>query len=132
MDGTDMISKRQKLFAQEQSLWWGMPMGPSWPLRQAYNQIPFVIRPTRISNYGGRNVRNGRGMLVWIEDNHPANTPFVVRHNLGRRVTAAMMISNNDGAAYPGRMILTGQTRTLSEQSIACDNVLQRAYVWMF
>lgn len=107
------------------------PAGPSGPLQQVYNQLPFVTSPFIRTD---RNTRMGRGMVVPVTV--AANTPIVIKHNLGRLMQGALAIANGaNGELYPPRVarVITGSpVRSSSQQTIQCDTACTVALIWVF
>lgn len=109
----------------------GGPAGPSGPLRQVYNQVPFVNAPIISLT---RNTKMARGMIVPVTVG--PNTPIVITHNLGRLMQGAIGIANGaNGELYPPRVARpTSGTpvRTASQQTITCDTACTQALIWVF
>ena len=113
-----------------------IPVGPAVPLRQVYNQVPFVVQQLWTQNtigstaplYGLRNNRCGRGMLVPVTT-AAANTSTVVQHNLGRIVQAMIPVSYLS-TSYPPRIAFASGARTTSAQAIQTDAPVTNFWVW--
>lgn len=105
------------------------PAGPSGPLRQVYNQLPFVTMPFISLT---KNTKMARGMIVPVTV--AANTTIVITHSLGRLMQGATGISNGaNGELYPPRILrVVGGTRTTKQQSIQCDTACTSALIWVF
>jgi hypothetical protein len=111
-----------------------IPVGPSVPLQQVYNQIPFVVQPwwiqgTPPSYTTLRNNRCGRGMLVPVTTT-AANTATVIRHNLGRLAQALIPVSVFS-TSYPPRITFATGTRTAQQQAIQTDAPVNGLWVWV-
>lgn len=103
------------------------PAGPSGPLQQVYNQLPFVTQPFISLT---RNTKMGRGMVVPIASANP-NATFVITHNLGRYVQGALGIANG-GGGWPPRVAIEAGTRSQRQQSIQVDVACTNALIWVF
>jgi hypothetical protein len=108
------------------------PAGPSVPLQQVYNQLPFVTAPFISTT---RNTRMGRGMVVPIANLVP-NTNYTIQHNLGRLVQGMICIANGaNGELDPplfSRSIGAGTVRTQSQQTINANSKCTNALLWVF
>ena len=106
----------------------GNPVGPSEPLRQTYNQLPFLTQPLWFVT--PRNTRCGRGMICYVA-NVQAGQLRDVRHNLGRLVQGMIPISTATNQ-YPPRVTFAGGQRTPSIQAVMFDGNASQVYVWFF
>lgn len=102
-----------------------VPVGPSLPLHQVYNQLPFVHAPIPLTT---RNMRCGRGMIVPVTTT-AANMPTTIRHNLGRLVWWLIPLGTVSNV-YPPRISLAAGVRSASEQAIQTDAPVSQLFVW--
>lgn len=120
-----MIGSKKQF--KEQSYWWGTPIGPSWPNRQTYNLLPWVVGPDTPVN---QNQRCGRGMIVTVNTTVASNTPYVVTHNLGRIPTALIMVSA--GYDYPPRIAFASSgVRNQVQCTVVFDTPFTRPRFWV-
>ena len=119
-----MIGSRRKLQEMQpqnflsQLPWWGYPLGPSLPNRQAYPIFPWLIgpvTPTAPANGVSANTRCGRGMIVTVPTTVGAGGTITLTHNLGRIPQALIMIAN--GYVYPSRVCFAG-VRTSTQVAV--------------
>jgi hypothetical protein len=110
------------------------PAGPSGPLKQTYNQLPFVNSPF-ISRT--RNTKMARGMIV-APVTVAANTAITITHNLGRKVQGMICISNGaHGEAFPPQFALVvpptaGAIQSSSQATVQANATATQALLWVF
>lgn len=109
--------------------WWGYPISPTHPLRQAYNQIWFGAIAPRWLAATTRQVRNGRGILFHYVGLANADAPITITHRLGRIPAAIYSLSTTSGQVYPPRVRFTTQpttqTATISFDQSVTDQWVQ-------
>ena len=111
------------------------PAGPSGPLRQTYNQLPFVTDPI-ISRTIGKNTKMARGMIVPVTV--AANTPITIQHNLGRQIQGMICISNGaKGELFPPQFALVvpptaGAIQSSSQATVQANATATQALLWVF
>lgn len=112
------------------SIWWGSPISPSHPLRQAYNQIPWgALQPFWVTSQRP-SIRCGRGVIVHVTTFVPASTPVIVRHGLGRIPQALIVLSDN--YSFPPRVAFSsGGPRTSQQVTLAFDQNVSDQHVWI-
>lgn len=111
---------------QNPAQWWGFPISPSHPLRQAYNQFFFgALAPRWLAKQGGVSsaprIRNGRGMLYHYTGLLPAEASVTIPHKLGRQAYAVMALTSAQSYTYAPRVRFNPGPNDNQQATIAFD-----------
>lgn len=106
------------------------PAGPSEPLRQVYNQLPFVAAPFIRKD---RNTKMARGIIVPVTV--AANTNYTMTHNLGRAIQGMICVLNGaNGELFPPqfRLVLPATNNGPKTSVVQANAVCTSALLWVF
>lgn len=105
-------------------------VGPSKPLEQVYNQLPFVNAPFILQT---RNTKMARGMIVPVTV--AANTNITITHNLGRQIQGMICVLNGaNGELFPPQfaLVLPATNNGARQSVVKANGACTSALLWVF
>lgn len=125
------VPKQPPHGVQNPGRWWGSPVSPTHPLRQAYNQMFYgATMPLWLAS-ANRRVRNGRGMLFHATGFYTQEAPVTITHALGRRPQAIFTFASGAVQQYPARVRFAPGPINSQQCTIAFDQNVSDQWLWI-